>query len=1761
MTDLLARLRIEANASNTPAVANQVAKAIDGVGDAARRANANLNSTEAAANRAAAGLDRTGDQAQRLDTRLRGTASGAAMLGGALGAVGVAAFVNDASRAAFAASGLELGLGAVTGGAANASAELAFVRQEADRLGLVVQATSKDFLDLAASTNGTAIAGEATRQIWLATAEAGMALGRSSDQIGRGLTALSQIAGKGVVSMEEVRQQLAEAIPGAAIIGARALNLTSAEFNALVESGELTAERFLPAFAAQLREEFGPSIEAYLNSPLGRARQELGRTQTSLNDLRAAGGEGFLEGVTSGLGRLNDQLGDGATADRAREVGEALGEGAAVAADALVYVIDHLDELTVAAQALGGVALARFLLSTATAAREAAAAYIAKGVAARAASANASAGLAAETVAAGSLSGQIRAAAAAEVQKSQATLAAANAARASALAHYAEAEAAVAAGGSATVMAQRQIIAANALNTLRAASAQAAAAQAELAAAQNLSAIASTRMGAAAIAARGGASALLGVVGGPWGAAFLAAGAAVYYTVSAVQAQEEAFTSVNRAVAETAAEYEAARQAQAALGSESQGVVTAQDAAAVAAASLTGEVSKLADEHYRAAAAAKAHALEELRLQALTAATNAQDAVRNFNTVRQTERGRAYGAQAAGGRGAGPADVANIYADADARALQSDEYQTLLTAADNARTAAENVRTYAARSLDDLVVRPPANTATGGGGGGSTGRDRAADLAEDLRLEEAALRSHAEAALRGEAALDAWRVAQAGADAVARAGTESVRAQAEAVERLAIADERIEAASNLTRSAEAETAALQRRATAALGGRAALEALRVSEAELAPLLAARVTALDQLNPLERQAVEAAIAAAGARERQAIATEQADAAGASIEDLEREIAAEGRRQAALGRGVEAEVAYARAEFVRQEVERAGLELTDAAAAGIIAKAEALFRLQAVSDGAQAVADGERELRLARMTNRERQLAIAAETILAELAATQLGLSEEQRAAMADRRARAELEAQETAAAIGRITTSLRDGFIAEGRLGMDEVADYAEQQLRAALYDAFLAEPIRILVEASVDVINDLTRQIFSSASAEAFGSDLFGGKAAEGFASKLFKAGSIGGTVVNVLASAGIGGAIGSSLGLGSGNGLIDGAAAIGGSALGGLAGGALSSYAAASSLATLAGASAAPLAGIAGMLGPIMGPLGALAGVALASLMKDEKRPYTRADIVAQGGAFTVAGTQAVDGGSAQVADQLGKAITESLNAASKLFGLDMAKLEGLYTTAGYVAGGNFKALGGEGYFGGDIRGAIDFFNQAGSDKKGNTLGAGVSFSQVGDAEALAEQVVRETILRAIAAGASDLTEAEASLVQASASLEEAISLIQTSRGFGDRLDALLQSLLDPAAFERQKALNAVEATYEALRAEAQTLIDAGLLSADALAQVARIRELQLEEATGGLGRKIDDMLLELVDPAAFERQKALDAVEETYEALLGEAETLIAAGLMTGDVLARIEQLRELQRAAALKALEGGEETTLVNPFAAVRDKLAGWLDGLRVSDLAPGDARTQRNEALAQYQRVLAAAQGADPAALADLTGYADRLLRADRGATGSASARQALFDQVTAEVQALVGRGTAEEVLTAGAITNPIVGALTGLPAEITGPIVESILSGKANDNSQPLVLPTSVGPTAELVVPLLTELNTATAGGIVATEAGLSRLAAILDLRLGRLENALVLTIDGLTDATEAALDDGRAGSAEQIGAIRDLVTEVRLGGLAAKAAA
>lgn len=142
---------------------------------------------------------------------------------------------------------------AAIGGSSEAAAqEMAYVRDVANRLSLPLLAAGQAYADLMAATKGTAVEGQATRTVFEAVARAMSVAGKSADDTQGALLALAQMASKGVVSMEELRGQLGERLPGALQATASGLGITSAQLIKLVESGRLTTEQLFPALAQGL---------------------------------------------------------------------------------------------------------------------------------------------------------------------------------------------------------------------------------------------------------------------------------------------------------------------------------------------------------------------------------------------------------------------------------------------------------------------------------------------------------------------------------------------------------------------------------------------------------------------------------------------------------------------------------------------------------------------------------------------------------------------------------------------------------------------------------------------------------------------------------------------------------------------------------------------------------------------------------------------------------------------------------------------------------------------------------------------------------------------------------------------------------------------------------------------------------------------------------------------------------------------------------------------------------------------------------------------------------------------------------------------------------------------------------------------------------------------------------------------------------------------------------------------------------------------
>lgn len=221
---------------------------------------------------------------------------GYGLAGGGLYAVGTAAMA--VGRALFDASAqaerMRTQLDFATGG--QSTRELAMVGAIANKLGLEINATAGAYAGFASAARGTALEGDGARSVFEAMAKAAAVMGLSQDQASGALLAVQQMMSKGIVSAEEFRGQLGERMPVAAEAAARAMGVTTAEFNKMLESGQIVAQEFLPKFAAAMNEMLGDASEKAANR-LDASVTRMGNAWTALK--QSLGDSGISRGIAS----------------------------------------------------------------------------------------------------------------------------------------------------------------------------------------------------------------------------------------------------------------------------------------------------------------------------------------------------------------------------------------------------------------------------------------------------------------------------------------------------------------------------------------------------------------------------------------------------------------------------------------------------------------------------------------------------------------------------------------------------------------------------------------------------------------------------------------------------------------------------------------------------------------------------------------------------------------------------------------------------------------------------------------------------------------------------------------------------------------------------------------------------------------------------------------------------------------------------------------------------------------------------------------------------------------------------------------------------------------------------------------------------------------------------------------------------------------------------------------------------------------------
>ena len=264
--------------NNTSAALASVESGIKGVGNEAGAATGKVNQLD--------------DQVSKIG----GNSALIESLSNAFRALAAAVVVKEFIDANVELEKFERAMVLLKGSTEGAATEFEYVRELSRRLGLELFTTADAYTSLTAATKGTLLQGQATRDIFEAVSIAMSSLGKSSADTQGALLAISQIVSKGNVSLEELRGQLGERLPGAFQLAANAMGMSTSELDKFVSSGNLTAEVFLPKFAAELKKTFGDvrDMEGFTAS--------LNRMKNALDEAYITIGEsGAFDALTKGV--------------------------------------------------------------------------------------------------------------------------------------------------------------------------------------------------------------------------------------------------------------------------------------------------------------------------------------------------------------------------------------------------------------------------------------------------------------------------------------------------------------------------------------------------------------------------------------------------------------------------------------------------------------------------------------------------------------------------------------------------------------------------------------------------------------------------------------------------------------------------------------------------------------------------------------------------------------------------------------------------------------------------------------------------------------------------------------------------------------------------------------------------------------------------------------------------------------------------------------------------------------------------------------------------------------------------------------------------------------------------------------------------------------------------------------------------------------------------------------------------------------------
>lgn len=149
--------------------------------------------------------------------------------------------------------GMQVRLASVTGSFAKANEVLATLNQKFGASGQDVSVLAEGWVRL----QGAGLGFEKTAEVIDALGNAVAAFGGTGQELQRAVIGISQVVGKGTLQMEEMKQQIGEAVPVAMRIMANAAGVSVAQFQANITKGMYSSEQAVQFFIDGSKKAFG----------------------------------------------------------------------------------------------------------------------------------------------------------------------------------------------------------------------------------------------------------------------------------------------------------------------------------------------------------------------------------------------------------------------------------------------------------------------------------------------------------------------------------------------------------------------------------------------------------------------------------------------------------------------------------------------------------------------------------------------------------------------------------------------------------------------------------------------------------------------------------------------------------------------------------------------------------------------------------------------------------------------------------------------------------------------------------------------------------------------------------------------------------------------------------------------------------------------------------------------------------------------------------------------------------------------------------------------------------------------------------------------------------------------------------------------------------------------------------------------------------------------------------------------------------------